>query len=289
MPASRLAAALRKARDWLARPLAPRPSRFARALAAYGYGNCLMDERSVWIGTDGSRDWPLAKRVLQHPVKPYTAFLEAPVQAELIAAFLASPDALQVEELFIGTSHRYPLQRTGDPRHFDMSAAVATLAGASLPALRTLSLGDLDDRDGGLRLFGTIGDIGHVFAAAPALQELSLFGNFALGRPARHDRLQALWAQFDHFGITGEPITQETFGNLLASRFPQLRTLSLDLDEGGGAEDDTLTIPEIFFDPAHLPSLAALDLDRIAPASRARLDAFMRERGIRDTYDKGAT
>jgi hypothetical protein len=259
------------------------PTRFNIALAAYGLDNCVVNDTTMWIGVDGGRDWPNARRVEPYPgARRRVDFLAAPVQADLVAAFVNSPEALVVEDLFIGTSHWYLKSYNNDAfPGYDMAIAVAALLGGHLPALRSLTLGDMEDPSGGLRMFGTIGDIGHIFAVAPALQYLGLHGNFALDAPVRHDAVGLIEALFDNSGITGDAISQEAFDNLLSSSFPRLHHLSLELTEGGDEED--LTIPDAFFAPDSFPSLARLDLDRLAPAAKARLDDFMRERRITST------
>ncbi|TDR87957.1 hypothetical protein [Enterovirga rhinocerotis] len=250
-------------------------TRFAKALEQYGLDKCLINETTLWIGADGSRDWPNFRRVPPNPgPRRQVEFLAAPHQADLVAAFVASPEALVVEELLIGTSPEFPTAG------FDMTAAVAALEAAHLPSLTTLDLGDMQNLYGGFRLFGTVGEIGHVFAAAPCLRHLGVFGHFALATPVRHDTLETLFTEFDDFGITGEPISQATLDHLVTSSFPRLSTLHLDMDEGGG--DETLTLPEPFFSPGHLSRLERLDIDRLVPEAKARLDAYRRARRLMD-------
>lgn len=255
-------------------------TRFSQALADYGLGKCVANETTLWIGADGSRDWPNASRIgLNEGARARMDFLAAPVQAELVAAFVNSSEALVVEELFIGTSQWYfnSYSREAFPG-YDMSEAVAALHGAHLPALRSLTLGDMEDLSGGLRMFGTVGEIGPVFAAAPQLDYLGLHGNFELDAPVRHDRLGVIEALFDSSGITGEAISQATFGNLLMSNLPELRQMLLELSEGGG--DDDLTLPDGFLAPGHWPALGELELDRLAPVALSQLAALRRERGL---------
>lgn len=254
-------------------------TRFTDALSAYGLGRCLANDTTLWIGLDGSSDTPNARRVLAPPTaRERVVFLEAPLQAELVAAFVASDEAAAVRDLFIGTSQDY----RGAPHFadFDMAAAVAALDGANLPALTALTLGDMEDRSGGLRMFGTIGEIDHIFAAAPNLDTLGLHGNFALAAPVQHRRLRVLETQFDDCGVTGEPIEQATLDHLLASDFPALTYLDLDMDEGGG--DETLTLPEALFTPGRFPALTTLGIDRLVPEDEARLIAWREENGIAD-------
>jgi len=252
-------------------------TRFAEALTVYGLERCLINETTLWIGVDGSKDTPNFSRVPSNPPwRRKIEFLAAPGQADLVAALLASPEAEVIEELFIGTYPHYP--KHPDFSGYDTVAAVAALAGADLPALRHLDLGDMQNWYGGQRLFGTVGDIAHVFAAAPAMTSLNIGGSFSLSRPIAHERLETLSTKFDDFGVTGEPITQATLDNLLTSRFPSLKSLELDMDEGGG--DETLTLPEAFFAAGHLQALQWLDIDRLLPEAEDRLAAYKTERGL---------
>lgn len=261
-------------------PLPQELTLFGQALAGYGLGNCLANDTTLWIGADGSQDWPNSRRVKACPAaRVRVDFLAAPVQAELIAAFIDGPEALVVEELFIGTSQWYfKSYAREDFPGYDMVEAVAALRGAYLPALRSLTLGDMEDLSGGLRMFGTVGEISHVFAAAPSLKYLGLHGNFTLDAPVRHDSLRTLEALFDNCGVTGDPITQETFSALLSSSLPNLETLLLALTDGG--DDDDLNIPDAFLSPGHLPRLVDLELDRLDWKARGRLDDFLRARRI---------
>jgi hypothetical protein len=264
-------------------PLVGPSSPFNEHLARYGLDQCLANETTLWIGADGSRDWPNALRLEANPApRKRVVFMAAPVQAELVAAFVGSAEAGVVEDLFIGTSEWYIERfRTSTLPSFDMREAVGALRGARLPALRALTLGDQDERGGGLRMFGTVGEIGPVFAAAPALRYLGLHGQFSLAAPVAHTALETIEALFDQSGITGEPISQETFDALLSSSFDRLQVFSLALSEGG--DDDTLTIPDRFLAPGHLPALTDLGLDRLTVEARERLDERMRERGLSST------
>jgi hypothetical protein len=257
-----------------------KPSRFARALADYGLVNCAANDTTLWIGLDGRKVHGNAWPIDSHPAaRRRVVFLEAPVQAELVAAFVASPEAMIVDDLFIGTSQDYPSRRAGDAfPGYDMAAAVAALRGAHLPALKHLTLGDMEDKSGGFRLFGTVGDVTHVFAAAPRLEYLGLYGNFALSGPVHHGTLDTLDTVFDNFGVTGDPITQATLDQLLSSSLPSLRRLLLDMDEGGGEAD--MSIPDAFFTPGRFPSLRRVEIDRLTPAADARLNRFKQDRGL---------
>jgi len=253
---------------------------FAAALAAYGLHNCLVNDTTLWIGLDGRTATPNAQP-LAAPPGPLrrVVFLEAPVQADLVRALVASPQVQTLDELFIGTAQAYPgrYSREAFPG-YDMAQAVGALAGAHLPALRHLVLGDMEDLSGGFRLFGTVGDITPIFAAAPSLTTLGLYGNFALSAPVRHRHLEVVETLFDTYGVTGEVITQETLDHLLASDLPALRILALDMEEGGQEADRTL--PDPFLALGHLPALRQLEINRLTPDAAARLDRLKAARGL---------
>lgn len=246
-------------------------TRFGAALVDYGLERACANDTTLWIGLDGRGELGNAAPLHAPPAaRQRVVFLEAPVQADLIAAFVASPEAERVEDLFIGTAQDYPGRW---PREtfpgYDMAAAVGALRSATLPALRQLTLGDMEDRAGGFRLFGTVGEISHVFAAAPQLAYLGLHGNFALATPVRHGTIDTIETLFDTYGVTGETITQETLDNLLLSDFPSLSRMLLEMSEGGDEADRTL--PDGFLAPGHMPALRMLEIDRLTPAAGAEL------------------
>lgn len=251
-------------------------SRFARGLRRYGLVRCSVSDAVVWIGLGPDREHgrtPLD----QAPKAPRALFfVEAPLQVELIRAFARSREARTVEHLVIGTSHDYAASKRCIG--YDMAPAVAALAGARLPALTRLSLGDMEMLFNGHRLLGTIGDIGHIFAAAPSLETLDLNGHFALGAPVRHEQLRRLGYQNEDVGISGGPVSQDTFSHLLSSTCPRLTTLQIDHDDDG--IDPRYEIPEGFFARSGFPSLASLVVNHLAPAAQARLTAWKAERGV---------
>ncbi len=211
------------------------------------------------------------------PAKPRRiGFFDAPLQADLIRAFLNGPRARWLEYLFIGTSHDYAAKR---PAGYDMTAPVAALKGASLPALKGLSLGDMECLFNGHRMFGTLGDITYVFDAAPALTRLWLQGHFRLPAPVRHSRLEELCVEVDDIGITDGPLNQVTVSSLLSSTFPNLATCDLDLEVAD--EDALYTLPAAFLTKAAFPALRVLHVNALTPPSGADLAAWKGLRGLR--------
>ena len=144
--------------------------------------------------------------------------------------------------------------------------------------LTRLSLGDMEMLFNGHRLLGTIGEIGHVFAAAPALETLDLYGHFELTAPVRHERLRSLVYQNEDIGISGGPVSQETFSNLLSSSFPRLTTLRIDHDDD--ETDPRYTIPEAFLSGASVPALASVVMNHLKPATETRLAAWRHTRRV---------
>lgn len=256
-------------RDWF------RPDPFPAALRAYGMERCSMAGQSMCIGLAPSADHGLLP-LHDVPAAPgWVCFLEAPRQADLIRAFAASPRARTVERLVIGTSHDYAQKRSGG---YDMAAAVAALEGARFPALKRLSLGDMEMLFNGHRLFGTLGDVAAVFDIAPHLEEISLHGHFALRRPVRHARLRSLLVEVEDVGVTGGPLDQETVSNLFLSDLPSLAECTLDLN--GDYPEFLYTIPDAFLSGSPFPALQLLRINTLTPEANARIEAWKAKRGV---------
>lgn len=251
-------------------------SRFARALRRIGLARCSVSGSAVWIGLGPHREYGRAPLEAVPKAPRALFFVEAPLQVELIRAFARSREARTVEHLVIGTSHDYASSKRCIG--YDMAPAVAALAGARLPALTRLSLGDMEMLFNGHRLFGTIGEIGHVFAAAPALETLDLNGHFVLAAPVGHERLRTLTYQNEDVGISGGPVSQETFSNLLSSSFPRLATLRIDHDDD--ESEPRYAIPEAFFTGTGFPALVSSVMNHLEPEAEGRLAAWRRERGL---------
>lgn len=64
-------------------------------------------------------------------------------------------------------------------------------------------------------------------------------------------------------GISGGPLSQATVDNILTSRFPQLHTLELALDEE--EEVQPYDVPEVFFADNGFPALERFGMDWLKP------------------------
>jgi hypothetical protein len=127
--------------------------------------------------------------------------------------------------------------------------------------------------------YGKLGDVTHVFEAAPQLDELRLRGQFTLRSPVRHASLRDISVIVDDIGVSGGPLGQDTVSFLLSSDFPTLSRVGLSLDDGDRAAD--YAIPDDFFTGSRLPALTVFDMDCLASATHERLAAWKRERGVR--------
>jgi hypothetical protein len=251
-------------------------SRFARAIEDYGLARCAVSGATIWVGLGPDPKYRREPLEAVPGAPTSICFVEAPDQAELIAALAAGPEAATIDHLMIGTSHDYAQKRAAP---YDMSAAVAALEGAQLPALRQLSLGDMELLFNGHAYYGRLGDVTHVFAVAPLLEELRLRGQFALSAPVRHGRLRELTAFLDDIGVSGGPLSQETVTRLLSSELPSLSEASLSLDEEEREVD--YSIPDAFFTGPSFPALAAFAMDCLTPEADDRLAAWKAARGVR--------
>lgn len=258
-----------------------RRTHFARALEAYGLENCALSHKShaLLIGLNPRKDYPWLPLTEIPKAPKFISFFEAPVQAELIAALMRSPEAKTLEHLFIGTSHDWAdkAPKRDAAERYDMTAAIATLTGARLPALSKLDLGDMEMLFNGQRLTGTLGDVTHVFDAAPNLVVLSLTGTYAFSRPVRHEKLETLSAEQSDIGCWADPPDQATITHLFSSSLPRLATLTVDIDP---EEEVAFELPEIFFSCNGFPSLARLGFNKPSPVTAARLEKWSAERGI---------
>ncbi len=265
-------------------------SRFARALEAYGLGNCSLSPKSqaLLVGMKPRPGYPMLP-ISAVPAAPKSiSFFEAPIQAALIAALMRSPEAKTLEQLSIGTSHDWANKDTPDLAAddvYNMTAAVAALAGARLPALKQLTLGDMEMLYNGQRLTGTIGDVTPLFDAAPNLDELSLSGTYVFSRPVRHDRLRSLTAEQSDIGCWADPPSQESITQLFSSHLPHLTNLSIHVDSW---EDVAFDLPDAFFTGGGFPALKQLDFNKLTPAAEARLADWKTSRGITPTPMQGA-
>lgn len=244
-----------------------RRSPFDRALSGYGLDRCsLSPSGQLWVGLPPHPEYRRAPAEGVPEDLKAVCFVEGPEQADLVAAFAASPEAAAVEFLMIGTSHDYKSREGSGP--LDISASVAALRTAHLPALARLSLGDMERLFNGHVFYGRVGDFAHVFDMAPNLAELTLCGCAALERPVAHGRLETLHMRVDDIGVSGGPLSQTTVDNVLTSRFPRLHTLELALDE---QEVQPYGVPDAFFTENGFPALERIGMDCLTPEVEPRL------------------
>ncbi len=236
---------------------------FANALADYGFEHCSQREGTLLVGLPPVQGLD-SVGILDRDIRSI-AFLAAPIQSDLIAAFARDPISQQIEELTVGTSHDYAQRRLGG---FDFRLAIAALS-RPMPALRKLSFGDMLQLFNGGQYYGQLGDIGLIFANCPNLEDLSLFGQFELGEPVTHSVLKSIYAAADSIGVSGGPVSHETVDRLLLSMFPVLETLTLELEE----EDlqAPYRLPEGFETSNGMPRLRHLHLDPLTDMSLATL------------------
>jgi len=237
---------------------------------------CSISGSDFWIGLppDPKHGRIAVAKVPEAPKS--LLFLEGPAQGELIADFVQGPWVEVVENLVIGTSHDYIVPEHSGP--YDFTRAVGALNGARMPALKRLSLGDMELLFNGHGYYGRLGDITHVFDIAPQLEELRICGNAKLSRPVQHEQLRMLVMTADDIAGHCAPMSQATLTRLLTSRFRCLTECDLSLEA-----DEALLyqLPEAFFSGEGFPALEALSIDSLTAEDAARLSAFKANRGLR--------
>lgn len=186
----------------------------------------------------------------------------------MIAAFAASPEAMTVENLMIGTSHDYI------PAHqvpYDFSAAIAALEKSRMPALKRLTLGDMELLFNGHGYYGRLGDVTKVFDIAPNMEEFRICGCATIIEPVQHARLQVLSIVADDIAGNSGATAPGTISNILSSHFPRLTQLHLSLES-----DQMLSygIPEAFYDGLNVPALRDVEIDCLVPEDRERLERW---------------
>ena len=260
-------------------PLFRRQSRLTEALGRYGWDRCSISPNGLlWIGLAPHNEYARAPTNVLPTDLRQIGFVEGPEQAELVETFALSPEAQRTEFLMIGTSHDYAKRKGPGPYNF--APALDALREARLPALRRLSLGDMEQLFNGSVYYGSVGDITHVFSMAPQLAELSICGSANLERPVTHERLETLSVRVDDIGVSGGPLRQATVDHMLMSSLSALRTLDLSLD----VEDvQPYAVPEAFFSDNRFPALENFGMDCLQPDTESRLRAWAEARKIRWT------
>lgn len=245
-----------------------RQSAFRRALEAMGLERCSISGADLWIGLPPDQSFRRMP-VTVVPESPQSVlFVEGPVQADLISAFVAGLEAATVENLMIGTSHDYI---SGHRTPYDFAAAMAALMTARMPALKRLIVGDMELLFNGHGYFGQLGDMTAVWDVAPNLETLRICGRAEFSRPMRHETLKTLSLTADDISGHSGPTAPESVNNLLCSHFPRLRELDLSLEvDGAGA----YTIPEMFYNGRHMPALSEVSIDGLSVEHSERLERW---------------
>ncbi|MEQ1942321.1 hypothetical protein ABMA32_07840 [Mesorhizobium sp. VNQ89] len=252
-----------------------RQNRFEHALRRHGLQRCSMSGSALCIGMRPHTEYNRIALDTVPEAPSWVCFLEAPEQAHLIRAFVSGPQTRTVERLIIGTSQDYDAKRSG----YDMTDAIAALKGARLPALKRLVLGEMELLFNGHALYGSLGDITHIFEAAPQLEELELCGRFSLKGPVRHEWLRTLSVSvFSDIGIGDGPLSQDTVSHLLLSHFPRLTACSLHLDET--PPDVGFSVPEEFFARPRFLAMQSFSINALTPESEARMKEWMERRRV---------
>lgn len=243
---------------------------FETALRRYGLQNCCDLRGAFLIGLPPGDDTREAVKSVPKDGTRF-GFLAAPQQRELIEVFLGSEEASRVTCMNLGTSHHYAeqMRRTaGATRVYDLTDVTALFKGRHLPALRSLSLGDMFMLFNGHALYCRIGDITPIFEAAANLEILDICGAFTLTRPIFHAHLQEFSADIDDIAGTAGSISQETLDHLLASDLPSATSLSVLMEED---PDHSYRLSENLTQLSGMPRLKALVLEGLDPKSQQRL------------------
>ena len=159
-----------------------------------------------------------------------------------------------------------------------MTAAIEALKGARLPMLRRLWLMDIEKLSKAHRLFGTIGEISHVFQIAPAMDKLRLHGNFTPAEPTHYKRLAVIEVEVDDTGATGGPLDQRTVFNLMLPDLPGLAHCDLDLSDD--PPEFHYHIPDAFLPPQHFPLLQSLAINSLTAKSAIQLEDWQAKQGM---------
>ena len=257
---------------------------FEQALAEYGYENCSCENERLFIGL-GPKDIGQPVTELSDAFT-YVCFFAAPEQVALLQDFVNSEFAQHVTHLFIGTSHDYAERvSTGRvalelPYYFDK--AIDVFKGAHLPALKWLSIGDMELLFNGQALHGYAGDISPVFPACPNLETLEVWSMFRMDQIVDHAAIQEIGIEADGLCMvkeTDEQVDAQSVTNLLSSRFENLRVLELDIPE---TDTTQYTIPEAFFEQPSMPALKILNLGGFGDHIANQMDIWQQGTGRHD-------
>lgn len=185
------------------------------------------------------------------------SFLAGGGQAQLVAAFMASPYASSVESLEIGSSS-YGLGRGG----LDYGGCVRALSGADLPSLRQLHLGIFELFSNSHGAYGSIGDITSTLQGLPQLTQLGLHGLFTLTRPPALPHLRMLTLDIDD-PVTGHdlgPPDARTVALLLSGTMPEVREIHILMSWPPPPGTAPWRLPPTFLRGENVPRLEHLSL-----------------------------
>lgn len=244
-------------------------TRFLKALKRFGWSECSWAGDTLLVGLPPDRTlgrWTVI--TLPRDVRKI-AFLQGPLQADLIRALARSTVARDLTHLTIATSHDYAERKLGA---YDFRPAIAALKATHFPQLESLSLGNMEQLFNGHRYFGTLGDISHVFDAAPKLTTLNLHGQCALGSPITHHCLTELFLEVDDIGVNGGPISRDTLDHLLTSNLPALTQMELSLADG--TPNDRYALPDVARMHAGMPRLKSIHIDCLSEEGLLRLQSL---------------
>lgn len=186
----------------------------------------------------------------------------------LIKAYATSMFPPQTERLVVGYCSYNP---EFDQR--DLRPLVEAISHCDLPALKQLHLGDYFLFVNGAGATGWLGDVTPLLQHAPALQELSLVGNFMLTASLNLPELTELSVELDdcQSSLNRGPISNETLVSLLSSTLPSLEALYLDLTIDA---DTAYFFPQAFLQGHQLPELYHLEIaGKFADGELAKLAA----------------
>lgn len=197
-------------------------------------------------------------------------FLDAPRQGAHFAAFLASGLAARTRWLTLATTAGTAPPGDEEAPAPDLSALLATLGPGALDALEVLVAGEPEHGSADTAMHGRLGDIAPVFAAAPRLRHLELYGTFALSRPVVHDALEVIEVTVpDAAGCRFGPPSKQSIARLLGSRFDRLRLVDLEL--GGTGAPEPYPLPADLLERRRFPALGSFEMDPLSEADAARV------------------
>lgn len=197
----------------------------------------------------------------------------------LVTAFAASDFPAQTERLAVGYCSYNPQYD-----QCDLRPLINALSQTEFPKLKQLYLGDYFLYVNGPGATGWLGDVTPILNHSPALQYLSLVGNFSLTTNLSLPELTELSVELDDYqsSLNRGPISDETLTYLLSSHFSKLEQVFLDLSIDANV-DTYYSLPDIFLQGSRMPALHKLEitgqykageLDKLAASPLCQRDGF---------------